>query len=432
MLPIIIGSVVALVCLVAGFWVMRRKRLIDDLPTSKTQGVFIGLVELKGTAECEKPLSSYLAGEHCVQYAWHVEEHWSRVVHETYTDSKGNTRTRTRRESGWKRVAGDEVATPFYLKDDTGVIHVVPDGANIHNTKTFDQTCTPGDGLYYRKGPAYAVANSSHRRRFREDAIPLHASLYIMGQARERQDVVAAEITRDKNAPMFLISMRSEKQLSTYYARWCWFWMILGLVAAVAGAVVWGMLQPVSGVRWQPIVSMTGGFALVLALGWVWTVYNSLVDLNNRLQQGWSQVDVQLKRRYDLIPNLVNAVQGYRDHESQTLQLVTELRSQQEATRPGDVGPDFRGVAPVLQATIERYPELKANESFLKLQSSLIDTEQRIALARDYYNNIAMFHNTRLEIIPDRFVASLARLRQHALIGAADFERAPVEVKLVS
>jgi len=85
---------------------LRRKRLIDDVPTSKTQGVFIGLAELKGTAESEVPLTSYLAGISCVQYVWQVDEHWSRTVHETYTDAKGHTQTRTRTESGWTKVAG--------------------------------------------------------------------------------------------------------------------------------------------------------------------------------------------------------------------------------------------------------------------------------------------------------------------------------------
>jgi hypothetical protein len=86
----------------------------------------------------------------------------------------------------------------------------------------------------------------------------------------------------------------------------------------------------------------------------------------------------------------------------------------------------------LLQVTIERYPDLKASESFLKLQQSLVDTEQRIALARDYYNDIATFFNTRLEIIPDRYAAALAGLHPRALMSAAEFERAPVRVSLAT
>ena len=91
----LVGVLLGLLCLVAAFRAGRRRRLIENLPTSKTTGVFIGLVELKGTAESAAPLTSYLAQEPCVYYQWSVEEHWSRTVTETYTDSNGKTQTRT-------------------------------------------------------------------------------------------------------------------------------------------------------------------------------------------------------------------------------------------------------------------------------------------------------------------------------------------------
>ncbi|HUV53527.1 MAG TPA: LemA family protein [Dehalococcoidia bacterium] len=433
LLSVVLGSLAALGCLAGLFWALRRKRLIDDLPTSKTQGVFIGLAELKGTAESETPLTSYLAGVPCVQYAWQVDEHWSRTVTETYTDSKGHTQTRTRTESGWTKVAGDSQCIPFYLKDDAGIIRIVPDGAKIHSIQTFDDTASRSSSLYFEKGPQHEIANSTHKRRFHETALPLHTMLYVVGQARERQDVVAAEIAYDKNAPMFFISTRTEKQVSAGYGRWFWLFLVLGLICAIGGAVARDMLADTDkGLSWQPFVIASVGFLAVLAVGWVWTVYNSLINLRNRLKQGWSQVDVQLKRRYDLIPNLVKTVEGYRDYESETQRVVTELRGQAEATPPGVSGPDFKGMAPMLRAVIERYPDLKASESFLRLQQALVDTEQRIALARDYFNDIATFYNTRLEIVPDRFVADLARLHPATLMSAADFERAPVQVKLAS
>ena len=169
-----------------------------------------------------------------------------------------------------------------------------------------------------------------------------------------------------------------------------------------------------------------------LVLGWVWTVYNSLINLHHRVQQGWSQVDIQLKRRHDLIPNLVKTVEGYRTYESELQNILVELRSQAKATPPGIAGSNFKGIVPTLNIIIERYPDLKVSESFLRLQQSLIDTEQRIALARDYFNDIATFYNNRMDIIPDRFIAALARLRPQTLMSAADFERAPIQVKLAS
>ena len=185
----VIGVLLALVGLVCAFRNGRQRRLIENLPTSKTSGVFIGLVELKGAAESAEPLTSFLAAQACVQYAWAVEEHWSRTVTETYTDDKGRTQTRTRTESGWTQVASGGEMIPFYLRDDCGVILVRPDGAKIEPVKIFDETCTPLNALYYGKGPAGAVANSDMRRRFVETALPLKANLFVVGQARERQDL---------------------------------------------------------------------------------------------------------------------------------------------------------------------------------------------------------------------------------------------------
>jgi hypothetical protein len=433
LVPILIGSLLALGCLAVASINQYHKRIIDDLPTSKTQGVFIGLTELKGTAESESPLISYLAAIKCVQYTWQVDEEWRRTVTRTVTDAKGNTHTETHTESGWTRVGYGGESPPFYLKDDTGVIRIVPGGAKLQGNVTFNKTLTPADPMYYGKCSAGAIANSTHRRRFHETAIPLHVMLYVLGQAREREDVVAAEIAQDKTAPMFIISTRSEKQISSGYARWWWFFVILGLLLALSG-MVWGEVAIQLGAALDPTPIIITGvvYLVVLMLIWVWTTYNSLINLHHRVEQGWSQVDVQLKRRNDLIPNLVQVVEGYRKHEQETQTMLTELYTQMEATRPGKSGPDYKGIASSLRVIIERYPDLKANDLFLKLQNSLVDTEQRIALARDYFNDIATFLNTRLEIIPDRYVAAIARLRPNTLMSATDFERAPVTIKLVT
>jgi hypothetical protein len=427
-----LGGVLAFISLLFALRSGKRKRLIDNLPTSKTTGVFIGLVELKGTAESTQPLISYLAGQPCVQYQWRVEEHWSRMVTETYTDSEGKTQTRTRHESGWKTVSeGGEVA-PFYLQDDCGVILVRPEGAKIEPAKIFDETCGMSDPLYYAKGPLQAVTNSDFRRRFTETAIPLRADLYVMGQTRERQDVVAPEIAQDPGAPMFLISMRTEAQVSSSYRWVSWSLTLLGLALCVAGFVVRDKMADAD--RTAAIttdVLAVAAYLFAFALGWVWMVYNSLIDLRQRARQGWSQVDVQLKRRHDLIPNLIESVKGLRGYEQNIQTELAAMRAQMEATPPGVEGPDHRACGTLLLAIQERYPELKANESFLNLQKNLSDTEQRIALARGYFNEIATFYNTRLEVVPDRFVAALGGLKPQSLMVANDFERAPVEVNPV-
>ncbi len=427
----LIGLLLGLLCLAGAFRAGRRRRLVDNLPTSKTTGVFIGLVELKGTAESAGPLTSYLAGQPCVQYHWSVEEHWSRTVTETYTDSEGKTQTRTRQESGWTTVADGGEMIPFFLQDDCGVILVRPEGAKLEPAGLFDETCGRGDPLYYGKGPAMAVGDSDHRRRFVERGIPRHAMLYVMGQARERQDVVAPEIAHDREAPIFLISTRSEEQVSSGMKWGQWGWTFLGLALLVGSLVgrdaVLGV-EPRSRLPMYAVAAL--GFVAVAALAWIWMVFNSLVDLRQRVRRAWSLVDIQLQRRHDLLPNLVELVKGYRDYEQQLQTELATLRSQLSATPPGVNGPDYSAVNKTTIAIAERYPELKANANFAALQKSLIDTEQRIALARGYFNDIATHYNTRLEIVPERYVAGLAAMKPQALMEANDFERAPVKVEL--
>ncbi len=424
-----LDAVLALLCLLAALRAGRRRRLVDNLPTSKTTGVFIGLVEVKGTAESAQPLHSFLAEQACVHYSWTVQEHWSRTVTETYTDSDGKTQTRIRHESGMTTVANGGEMIPFYLQDNCGVVQVQPVGAKTEPVTVFNETCGRGDPLYYGKGPTGSVPDSDHRRQFTETAIPLHQQLYIMGQSRERTDLVAAEIAADKSAPMFLISTRSEAQISSGFGWAFWGWGIFGLVLCVAGLVIRDAasnLDPAT--RWPIYLLPAIGYLAACTLGWVWMVYNSFIDLRQRVRQGWAQVDVQLKRRFDLIPNLVDTVKGLRDYENKLHTEVTQLRAQMTATPPGVAGPDYQACTQMLVAIRENYPELTAQESFVRLQQNLIDTEQRIALARGYFNEIATFYNTRLEQVPDRFVAALGQLQPQPLMLADGFERAPVEV----
>ncbi|HXX59380.1 MAG TPA: LemA family protein [Dehalococcoidales bacterium] len=426
MIPIIIAGVLALACLVSAYWFLRRKRLINDTPTSKALGVFIGLVELKGAAESDAPFTGRLSGAKCVLYNWRVDEHWTRIVTTTSTDGKGHTTTTTHTESGWTTVAHGGEEAPFYLQDDTGVIRIQPEGAKIESRELYDKTVGMLDPLYYGKGPAGSVANSDHRRRFVETGIPLHAQLYVMGQARERQDAVAAEVARDKKAPLFLISVHTEKQVSAEQGWGVWVFFFLGLVLAPLGVLVANLINKPVAALWPPYVIAGGAYLVAAALGWMWTVFNSLVGLRQRTRQAWGEVDIQLKRRADLIPNLVNVVEGYSVHEKGTQELLTALRGQVSA------GTNISGLAPSLRVALEQYPDLKASEQFLNLQKELAETEERIALARDYFNNIATFYNGRLQIIPDTFIGKMAGFKAENLMTATALERAAIKVSLVS
>ena len=124
-------------------------------------------------------------------------------------------------------------------------------------------------------------------------------------------------------------------------------------------------------------------------------------------------------------------VAGVKDHEAQVQPALAALRAQAMATPIGVAGPDFTGLAVSIRAVAEAYPELKAQESFAVLQTQLVETEQRVALARAYYNDIATQWATRLEIIPDRWVAVLGSMKPEPLLVASEFERAAVNVELV-
>ncbi len=430
------GLIISLISLAASLHLRRRQRLLRDLPTSKAAGVFVGLVELKGTAESEMPLTSFLAEAACVQFAWRVEEHWSRLVVETYTDDKGRTQTRTRHESGWTTVADGGETQNFYTRDDTGAVLVRPAGAKIEPLALFDETVSRGDPLYYGKGPERAVPNSDHRRRFSETGIPLHAPLYIVGAARERADVVAPEIAASKDAPLFLVSTRTEETVASGLAGWSWFWWALGLLLACAPLVfvLANQQDNFSPTALPPALLALPplGYLLLWGAGWVWMVFNSLVALRQRVRSGWSLIDVQLKRRADLIPGLVAIVSGLTGHERETQTALAALRAQAQATPPGVSGPDHTGLAGALRVVVEKYPQLTAQESFARLHRELVETEQRVALARTYYNDIATQFATRLEQVPDRWVARLGAMRPEPLLAAENFERAPVAVKFAA
>jgi len=165
-------------------------------------------------------------------------------------------------------VAKNQQKAPFYLKDDTGVIRIIPDGAEIQDKQIFNKTCRFSDPLYFAKGPLPEIADSDHERRFIETAIPLHANLYVMGQARQREDIVAAEITNDKNCPMFLISTRTEKQISSGLGIWFWGWLVIGLLAIIGGvwlsSIVFRPFQPLSG----QLFLIAAGAAICSSLSW--------------------------------------------------------------------------------------------------------------------------------------------------------------------
>jgi len=176
----------------------------------------------------------------------------------------------------------------------------------------------------------------------------------------------------------------------------------------------------------------------LLVLVW-WVAFNSLVKKRNRTQEAWSEIDVELKRRHDLIPNLVTTVSGYAAHEQGTFEAVTQARA--NAVTAGATG-DPSKIAPAenalsgalrsLFAVAENYPQLRAVESFLQLQETLTATEDKIEFARRYYNTSARDYNIALQTFPRNLIAGPFRFRIAAFFAADDGDRAVPEVRLPS
>lgn len=149
---------------------------------------------------------------------------------------------------------------------------------------------------------------------------------------------------------------------------------------------------------------------VVLALA-VIMVYNSLIQLKNKVDEGWADIETQLKRRYDLIPNMVETVKGYAKHESKTLEAVTAARNMAMKATTADekikAENELSGTLKTLFAVAENYPELKANQNFMDLQSTLKEVEEKLQLSRRYYNATVRDFNTQLEKFPNNLIAGM-------------------------
>jgi len=172
---------------------------------------------------------------------------------------------------------------------------------------------------------------------------------------------------------------------------------------------------------------------IIIIIGWLISVFNRLVTLRNRTKEAWSDIDVQLKRRHDLIPNLIETVKGYATHEKEVFEKVTEARakaiSAQGLAEKGQAENMLSGTLKSLFAVAESYPELKANQNFLELQRELTDTEDKIQAARRFYNGNVRDLNIQIEIFPTNLIAGAFGFQKMEFFEIAEAEKAPVQVK---
>jgi LemA protein len=171
---------------------------------------------------------------------------------------------------------------------------------------------------------------------------------------------------------------------------------------------------------------------VILAL-WLIGVFNGLIKLRNRTDEAWSDIDVQLKRRYDLIPNLINTVKGYAKHEEGVFTEVTKARSQamqaQSASEHAKAENMLTDTLKSLFAVAENYPDLKASENFLHLQQELVDAEDKIQAARRFYNGNVRDFNTKMQVFPSNLVAGMMGFKKYDFFDAPEEVQAVPEVK---
>ena len=170
--------------------------------------------------------------------------------------------------------------------------------------------------------------------------------------------------------------------------------------------------------------------AIVLMLVFL---YNSLVGKRNKVRNSWSQIDVQLKRRFDLIPNLVEIVKGYASHERSTFEEVTSARTKYLSSDTPEsmmkANGELTQVLGKLFAVAEAYPELKANTNFLELQGELSKTEDKISYARQFYNDVAMDYNNSVQMFPSSLVASMFNFKEEPFFNVDEAEKAAPKIK---
>ena len=165
---------------------------------------------------------------------------------------------------------------------------------------------------------------------------------------------------------------------------------------------------------------------VVVLVIFVIKLYNDLVSLKQRVKNAWSQIDVQLQRRFDLIPNLIETVKGYMEHESDVLTKVTELRTSWTSAKTikekSELDGELSGALKTIMAVSENYPDLKANQNFSELQEELQNTEDKIAFSRQFYNDTATKYNTKLQVVPSNIIAGLFHFEASDLFEAESQE----------
>jgi len=469
---LIIGIALGILTLIL-VWVwqkyLKRKRLIENVPTSKVKGIFMGLNEVKGQVKCDRPLSAYLSEKSCIWYKYSIEEYYERTRQVRDKDGK----TRTERDTGWETVDSGSNSCLFNLQDDTGHVLVHPEKAEFTGNLVMSEEYHHGSSLLsagievlgdlfssndknesrdqqnkkennsiYSKIPFGHVRGGTGRFRLTEYIIAPGDTLYVMASARPREDIAEPELGYSKDDDLFIISVKEEESILRRL-----FWVTLGSSLGGLISLVGSVHLIIQHISSQPpklwvYALVVAGYIVLSATGYLILMYNGLVDVRNRMKRSWSLIDIQLKRRADLIPRLAECVKGYTQHENEVQAALAEMRSTGTITTPTDT-PNNEEIQAGAQTTMaqgramaqlvavmEAYPDLKANELYQNLHTNLIDTEDRVALARRFFNESVTAYNNRIETLPDVILAKIARFSSANLYEIQASDRVNVSISM--
>lgn len=361
----LVGFALAVRFLAKSFKTLRVQRLIENTPTVKAKSVFIGTVELRGTATLEnaRPLTASISGLPCVYVRNELEK------------SNGVE---------WKTVARPAKRLAYWrLRDETGSVRVVTRGAEIRPRLLGERYLTPV-------------------QRVREYGIPLGSEVYVFGKARIQAAAVAPEIAADATQFLLISTADAESVVEEKTEKTTTCSMIGLFGCVILGASVVFLTAPSFAERsffGAVFCGATLGISLycfAFKTAFAVSVANSLSDLRRRVCQAKSNADIELTRRSDLFLALTSAAQGWTRQDRAVEEALATLRLQAELERPTvsfDGG--ARPWTPTLRELVEETPELAENEAFAYLQKSVADAEERIAASRAYYNAVAKLYEAR-------------------------------------
>ena len=375
------------------FRFIRLKRILENLPTTKTSGVVYGLTEVCGKLipeQTEQLLTGPLSGQQCTWFNYVVKE-----------------RRGSGKNTHWVTIEKDLQKQAFYCEDETGRLRVFPNKAEVITKHLTTK----------RRG----------KRRYYEWRLMPDDPLYLLGKADVDKTHGDTLVLRDSKDNPFIISNRSEQEVMFNKAG-----KGMVLLSAAVSIMFFALLL---------IAASSGSFTsldyilttlaapMFFILLMIVITYNDLVFLKTRCQRAWANIQVSLKKRYDLIPRLVNVVKGYADHEVTLQESLTQLRTQ--SRQSDSVAKVERYIAAEhsliaqLQVTVENYPELKADQTFKMLHKSLVKLENEVAMIRVGFNDAVEYYNTRIQQFPDTMLAKLGRFKRLTLL---EFEQTVYEV----